>query len=258
MGRKQAVVNTRKAKILLFDIETMANLAWVWGKYDQNVIKFEQEWYMLTFAYKWFGDKKAKALTLPDFKLYKKDSKSDLELSKALWNLLDEADIVVGHNSDKFDLKKANARFIHHDLAPPTPYKSIDTLKIARRYFKFNSNKLDDLGENLEIGRKLPHTGFSLWYGAAVEGNKKDWKMMADYNAQDVDLLEDLYIKVRPWITTHPNLNLLEGTIHTCPNCASIELHRKGYYMTRVTKRARYQCQDCGAWSSAPDGKILR
>ena len=31
---------------------------------------------------------------------------------KSIWNLLDEADIVIGHNGDRFDLRKLRWRFI--------------------------------------------------------------------------------------------------------------------------------------------------
>ena len=254
------LVKVRKAKILLFDIETMANRAWVWGKYEQNVIAFDLEWYMISFAFKWLGGKqrKARAATLPNYGLYKTEPENDKALCEDLWGLLDEADLVIGHNSDGFDLKKANARFLVHGLKPPTPYKSVDTLKVAKRYFKFTSNRLDDLGDVLRVGRKVQHGGFEMWKGAAFDGNMKDWRRMAKYNAQDVDLLESVYMKLLPWITQHPNLNLLEGTINCCPNCASSDLQKRGYSNTRVSSWRQYQCQNCGAWSKAPKGRIVR
>lgn len=119
-----------KPKVLLFDIETMANLVYVWGKYEQNVIAYERHWYMLTFAYKWLGDKKTYVKSLPDYSMYKKDKYNDIELIKDLWKLFDEADIIIAHNGNSFDIKKANARFIKHKLKPPSPYRSVDTIQI--------------------------------------------------------------------------------------------------------------------------------
>jgi DNA polymerase elongation subunit (family B) len=235
-------------KILLFDIETSPNLAYVWGKYDQNVIRFEEEWQMLSFAYKWHGEKKTYAYSLADFPLYKKDKNNDRELVAKLHEILSQADVVVGHNSDDFDIRKANARFIAHGLKPPTPFKSVDTKKVAKRYFKFNSNSLSDLGQYLGLGDKLPTGGFDLWLGC-MAGNKSSWKKMVAYNKQDVVLLESVYNMFLPWITNHPNVNILNGQHMSCTNCGSKKLQKRGYGITSVSKHQRYQCSSCGKWS---------
>ena len=131
-----------KAKILLFDIETAPNLGYVWGKWEQDVIEFDRQWYMLCFCAKWLGDKKVMTHALPDFSLYKKDPENDKELVKKLWELFNEADIIIAHNGDEFDIKKSNARFIYHGFTPNPHYKTIDTKKIAKKYFSFNENNL--------------------------------------------------------------------------------------------------------------------
>ena len=74
--------------------------------------------------------------------------------------MFDEADVVIAHNGDKFDMRKANARFGHYE--PPMPVQQVDTLKVARKYFKFESNKLGDLGEHLGLGNKEVTGGFAL------------------------------------------------------------------------------------------------
>jgi len=241
-------MKTKKAKILLFDIETMANLAWVWGKYEQNVIDYEMEWYMLCFAYKWLGEKQTHVVGLPDFSSYKKNKEDDKKLITALWDLFNEADVIVAHNGDAFDIKKANARFLYHGLTPPEGYKTVDTKLVAKRYFQFNSNKLDDLGQLLGLGRKIDTGGFELWKGCAL-GDMASWKKMMNYNKQDVVLLEKVYLKLLPWMVNHPNLNLLNGTLCSCSNCASTNLQKRGFSITRTAKRQRYQCMDCGAWN---------
>lgn len=238
----------KRPKILLFDIETAPNLAYVWGKYQQDVIEFESEWYILCFAYKWLDDKKTHVVSLPDFKNYKDNPEDDSALVKELHTLFDEADIIIAHNGDNFDLRKTNARFLYHGLTPPSPYKSIDTLKMARKYFKFNSNRLDDLGKILNLGEKNHTGGFSLWKGC-LNGNKTSWKQMADYNKQDVVLLEKVYKALLPWIHNHPNRGLLEGKRVACPNCSGSNVQRRGFNYTRVGKYQRWQCTDCGAWS---------
>lgn len=236
-------------KILVFDIETAPNLAYVWGKYEQNVIQYETEWYMLCYAAKWLGKKKFMTSKLNDFpSRFKKNPNDDYGVVKELWKLLDEADIVISHNGKKFDVKKSNARFLYHGLPPPSPFKQIDTLTESRKYFKFNSNRLDDIGNLLGVGRKLQHEGFGLWL-KCMKGNKTAWNKMIRYNKQDVILLESVYEKFKPYITNHPNIGLYQQKEFACPNCGSNHLQKRGFSMTKVSMFQRYQCQECGAWS---------
>lgn len=245
----------KKPRILLYDIETMANLAYVWGKYEQDVISVHRHWYMLTFAYKWLGEKKTYVKSLPDFTMYKKDKYNDKELVESLWKLFDEADIIIAHNGNAFDIKKTNARFIKHKLKPPTPSKYVDTKLVAKKYFKFDSNKLDDLGDYFGIGRKISTEGFKLWLGCQ-DGDKKSWDKMCKYNIQDVVLLEKVYMEMLPYMTDHPNMNLLTGTSFNCPNCGGYHLQKRGFHHTRASTAQRFQCTDCGAWSQG--NKIAR
>ena len=209
---------------------------------------------MLSFAYKWLGEKKIHVHSLNDYTGYKLHRESDKLLVIDLWELLDHADIAVGHNADRFDLRKSNARFIAHGLAPPSPYKSIDTLKIARKHFKFDSNRLDDLGAYLGVGRKLPHTGKHLWLGC-MNGDAKAWRTMRRYNAQDVALLERVYLKLRPWSSSHPNLNLYTRA-SACQVCQSPQIIRNGRRVLRSGYRQQFRCQSCG--HQFYDGPIMR
>lgn len=234
-------------KILLFDIETAPNLGYVWGKWEQDVIENEKDWYMLSFAYKWLDDKKVKAYSLPDFPAYKKDRENDKALVTKLWELFNEVDIIIAHNGDQFDIRKANARFMVHGLGAPSPYKTIDTKKVAKKYASFDSNKLDELGRYLGIGRKEQTGGFGLWKGC-MSGDKKSWNKMVSYNKQDVILLEKVYLKLRGWMTNHPNVNLFTEE-DGCPACGSDHVQKRGFSIAGNKTRQRFQCQDCGKWS---------
>ncbi len=214
--------------------------------WEQNVIDVQSPWYFLSFSAKWLDQKTVRTYALPDYKNYRKDKEDDSALIKELWNLLDEADIVIAHNGDAFDIKRACERFIVHDLPPPSPYKSIDTLKIARSKFKFPSNKLNELGARLRVGRKLPHTGFHLWKGC-MTGDMASWRLMRRYNAQDVRLLERVYFKLRPWATNHPDLNAYSEA-KSCPSCQSKKIQRRGFMVARKTRNQRLHCQSCGHW----------
>ena len=240
----------KNKKILLYDIETSPNISAVWGKYEQNTIWNEQEWYMLSFAYKWLGEKKAHVYSLPMFDAYKKDQCDDSSLVLMLHTLMDLADVVVGHNSDKFDNRKANARFIFNGIEPPSSYRSIDTLKVARRYFKFDSNKLNDLGEHLNVGKKVETGGYKLWKGC-LENDKKSWKLMEKYNIQDVELLEQVYLRLRPWMTNHPSIRTDTGIEHICPKCGSTDIHKEGFKYTKVNTFQRWKCDSCRGWSQS-------
>lgn len=239
-----------RAKILFFDIETAPVRGWVWRAYEDNLLKTDKDWYMLSFAYRWAHQDEVKVCALPDYHSFKTDKENDHDLCKALWKLFDEADIIVAHNGDAFDVKKANARFIIHGMEPPSFYKTIDTLKIARRYFKFTSNKLNELGNYLNLGEKLPHTGMHLWFGC-MNGDPDSWKLMKEYNVQDVRLLMKVYYRIASWHTSHPNLNLYTDTHEDgCPKCQSMKVVKRGFKFAATTKRQQFKCNDCGGWFS--------
>lgn len=236
-------------RALLLDIETAANTGFVWGKYKQDVIRFKEHWYILSFAWKWYGNKQGHCRTLADYPLFNKEPKNDRELCKKLHELLTEADVVIAQNGDSFDIKKINARLLVHGFKPPATYQTIDTLKVLRSKFGFSSNKLDDVCDQLGIGRKKVHTGFDLWE-RCMNGERKAFRELGEYNLHDVEpLLEELYEKIRPWMTNHPNMGFLMKENGGCPVCAKYTLRKEGVRFTRTGKRQRYQCISCGAWS---------
>jgi DNA polymerase elongation subunit (family B)/predicted RNA-binding Zn-ribbon protein involved in translation (DUF1610 family) len=236
----------KEPKIVLFDLETSPNLSYTWAKYQQDVIAFQQEWELLCFCYKELGKKKVHSVS--------QENLSEEQVVKALWEVLDGADVVIAHNGDRFDIKKANAKFLEHGLTPPSGYATVDTYKVAKRYFSFNSNRLNDISQLLELGEKVPTGGFELWLGC-MRGESQSWKKMVEYCKQDVNLLEKVYLELRPWMTNHPNHNVFTGESHSCPICGSKHTQKRGFSITRVGKRQRYQCQECGGWSV---GEIIR
>jgi hypothetical protein len=239
-------------KILLFDIETSPIMANVWSLWSEckSMKMVDLDWYVLSWSAKWLDGKKITTKALPDYKkTYKKNPVDDSALLKDIWDLLDQADFVIGHNAQKFDVKKLNARFMLNGMLPPSPYRMIDTLKEAKAHFAFTSNKLDSLGELLGCGRKVEHEGFELWR-KCMNGDLKAWKNMCKYNEQDVILLEKVYLKLRPFMKNHPNVNL-DGKVSKCkcPACGSSNLIKRGYAYTNASKFARLRCKDCGKWS---------
>lgn len=234
-------------KVAFFDIETAPSLGWFWGKlWETPIIDVKTPWYMLSFAYKWQGEDKIHVHALPDYPLFKKDKENDKHLIEDLHDVFDQADVLIAHNGDRFDIRKANARFITQGLRPPAPYKTIDTLKAARRFFQFESNKLNDLGQYLGVGRKLPHTGFDLW-SRCMRGERKAWQTMREYNARDIVLLERVYEKLKPYMSNHPDLTIYADA-PGCPTCRSTHVHRRGFAVSRKRRYRRYHCGNCGSW----------
>lgn len=243
-------------RIAIVDIENAPNIGYTWGRYEQNVIAFEEEWYMLSFAVKWVGDKRGQCFALPDFPLYKTEPTNDRELVKKLREVLDEADLVIGHNILDFDIRKANSRMIYHGLTPPSPYKTVDTLKLARSNFMLNSNKLDDLGQYLGVGEKVETGGFSLWLGC-MYGDELAWKRMKKYNLADVELTEKVYMRLRAWHNHHPNITLATGQAHLCPVCGS-KTERRGWRPLKSYRARSYHClnKTCGKYSQGEREKL--
>lgn len=160
--------------------------------------------------------------------------------------LVSEADAVCHYNGQKFDMPTLNKEFVMYGMLPPAPYKQIDLYQTCKKNFRFVSNKLDFISQQLGIGEKVRHSGHELWTGC-MAGDKDSWRIMEEYNKQDVVLLEDLYTRLLPWIDKHPSHGALEG-ISCCPKCGSESYQRRGVAVTAAFKYARFQCRECGGW----------
>ena len=250
--------------ILIFDIETTPEANWTWSRYQTNTIGNLRPWHMLSFVYKWHGDDQVHFVGQsgdpdyrPDHPYRKPRARQDRWVVARLWQLFDKADVLVAHNGDRFDVKKANARFMFYGLNPPSPYRTIDTLKETRRYAKFESNRLDDLSRHLLNDQKAAHMGMTTWFGCMF-GDDEQWARMEAYNRQDVLLLEELYDLLLPWIGSpgkaNPGVNAAAWGAIECPKpgCGGRHLVSRGYQTTAAGLRYRkLQCKRCGGWCTA-------
>jgi DNA polymerase elongation subunit (family B) len=168
---------------------------------------------------------------------------------KRIHKLLDEADAVCHYNGKKFDIPTLNKEFLLMDLSPPSPAKQVDLLEVAKKKFRLASNKLEFVAGQLGLGSKTKHKGMELWLGC-MKKNKEDWKVMEEYNKQDVRLLEKVYDRLLPWIDGHPNLSVIEDA-ECCPKCASQSFQARGRAISSAGVYSRFQCNNCGAWFRA-------
>ncbi len=237
-------VKVRKPKILFFDIEVSALKTRSWSMYKANAIKLDESFRILCWSAKWQGGKHI-TKGMPDYE-YEPGSLDDKHVTQGLWELLNQADVVIGHNVQRFDLRKFNTRAVLHGLRPFEPVKVVDTLKLARQKFAFPSNRLDSLGDILGLGRKTSIGGFDLWE-QCEQGNLAAWRKMKAYCKQDVVLLEKVYDKLVSYSSTHPNLAALQD-VEGCHVCKSTHIQRRGWTPTPNGTRRRKQCIDCGFW----------
>lgn len=236
-------------RTLLLDIETAPSLGYIWSFWKQNIghdMIVDYGGYIMSCSLKWLGE---------DDVIYLENRTEDDTLIVAeICSYLDEADFVIAHNGKKFDIPFIKARAVINGLDVPSPFKVIDTLVIAKKEMLFKRNNLEYLAEALDVeSRKLTdrkYNGFKLWLGC-LNGEPEAWKEMKAYNILDVEVLEQVYLKLRPWYTTHPNITTGDDPLELCcPKCGSSDVIRSGYFTTNKGKYQRYKCKACGSWSS--------
>lgn len=239
-------------KVLTIDIETSPLFGAVWGLFN-NFLSLEQvrdDWFIMSFSAKWLHSEEVIYMDQRN----QIPMEDDTPLLRAIWQLLDTADVVIAHNGLRFDTKKINARFVLNGMKPPSPYRVVDTLIIAKRNFNFTSNKLQYLTDKLTDTKKRSHgkfPGYLLWQQCLI-GNAEAWDEMRLYNIDDVRSLEELYKVFLPWDDRSVNLNNYHGEADgVCGRCQDgklVEVPGK-FYFTNLGKYSLYHCPNCGGWS---------
>lgn len=243
---------TKPKKILVYDVErsTMDLLIRTYDlKNHQRYFNHRdivRDWVMLGAAWKFLGDDKISCVSVSH-----RDPFNDYEPVKRLHAALSSADVLIGHNADRFDIRVFNTRAIMYDLPPIEKKLQIDTLKLSRKYFYFSSNSLSFICNRLDLGGKDEQPDWE----AILAGDKHALAFMRDYNRNDVILTEKLYLRIRGYHHTHPDISSvtrdIEGcAIIKCPRCDSADVIK---YSRRAVIRAgqaagykqRYLCKDC-------------
>lgn len=234
-----------EARILVIDIERRPMLSYHWApKVDyippsMNVERGE----IISFAAKWYGERQIV------FRSVHHDGR-DAMLDEA-WRLMDEAHILVGYNSQGFDVKHLFEEFAKDWRRPPSPHFDVDLLRAVRARFRFPYNRLDEVCRDLGLETKLANDGWDLWL-ACMNGDDKAWRTMKRYNRQDVVITEQLYDRLRPWIKGHPNVNMFrEERVSGCSRCGSADTEAAGFHYTQTRAYRMFVCNACGSYDRA-------
>ncbi len=237
------------AKILIYDLEVMPLKGYIWRLWQQNInakngqLISVEGWPIVTWSAKWLFDDKVMS-----GKMTSKEAKNrdDSRLVADLWDLVDQADILIGHYIKKFDNRMLNSRFLIHGLKPPSSYQSIDTKYHSSKQFMLPSYSMDAIAIYLGLPRKLK-VDFELWE-KCMDGDQDALESMEKYNIQDILTNEEVYLTLLPWIKPHPNLGLfIDKNIKVCPSCAHDDLEWTGNYYTNVNQYDEFRCNNCGS-----------
>lgn len=254
-------------RVLLLDIETLPNVGLFWSLRVDGYLSHDniiQERTILCAAWKWLGSPRVRSIAVRA-RVRGNPEEEDRRILKRLWKEIAMADAVVAHNGDRFDMKWVRARLVMLGLPPLKPVIQIDTKKIAKDNFYFNSNRLDYLGKKLGVGGKIK-TDYDLWLECLTSRDpatrRKGLAKMVKYNKHDVEVLEGVYLKLRPFVTTKLNRALFsDDPERTCPHCGEPHaLVKQGYNYTRVGIRIAFRCRfpKCQSWSYYTSNKIPR
>ncbi len=241
-----------QSKVLILDIETSPLLAYIWelGEQRVNLNQIKTDWYIMAWSAKWLNEE---GVIYYDLRTHKVGD--DKAILKPLWDLLNQADIVITQNGQHFDSRKINARFIFHGMNPPKPYQHIDTYRLIKKVAAFTSSKLEYLTEKLcKTHKKITHGkfgGLSLWI-ECLKGNVDAWEEMKRYNIKDTLSTEELYLRVKAWAPqSMPKVYPMTQSIDTCQTCGYIGKMKLG--RDRIKPTGIYiqnSCPKCGSWQT--------
>jgi len=230
-------------KLLSIDIENSPHLVYTYNLWGNNMYiapdMVVERSRILCFAAKWIGEG-----TEPMF--FSEYHNGRPNMLSEFWNLLNEADALVHFNGNRFDETKINKELLVQGYDPPSPFKHIDLYTVVKKNFDFAYKRLDQVAAELGLGRKVKHSGISLWK-RCLAGDPEAWEKMREYNVQDVVLNEELFDVLKPWISTLPSVGAAEGK-DVCPACGNVNLTKEGFALTKTGKYQRYRCNSCGTW----------
>lgn len=183
----------KKIKKCFFDLEVSPNIGMFWQSgYKLNIghENIIQERAVICAAFKFEGQ---------PVKSLQWNNGDDKELLIKLAEVINSADVLIGHNSMRFDTPWLRTRCLYHGIYLKRKINQIDTLQIARYGYKFNSNRLDYIAKFLG-GKGKISTNFQMWKDIVLKNDKKALKDMVTYCCNDVTELEEIYNKLQAYV----------------------------------------------------------
>lgn len=237
-------VRGHEPKFLFIDCETSPVTGTAWGIYEQDLLWHEMG-EILMMGYMWGGEKRAHILSQRQYDGWTKNRSRERRLMEDIFNVLDEADVVIGYNAKKFDIKQINARFAKYGMIEPSGYHALDPLQMIKRSMTFPSHKLEDMAEYLKIGHKVQTGGKYLWK-RCMEGDMDAWAHMEMYCKNDVVLVKDVYERLKGWDKSVFNYNFYTRVALACKKCGSKDMKSRGRKFFRSGFRRDWLCTRCG------------
>ena len=234
--------NQTGIKRLFFDIETSPNVVYSWRiGYNLTITpdNIIDERKIICISYKWENSDKIYSLSWDK-------NQCDRQMLIDFIEQANQADELIAHNGDRFDIKWIRTRCIFHRIPMFPQYKTLDTLKKAKNGFNFNSNKLDYIAQFLGVGAKVKHSGFDMWKNV-MKGDPDAMNEMVNYCEGDIIVLEDVYFTMQNYIKTNTHNGVINNNLkYSCPSCGSehSELIKNNVTAAGTIKRLM-QCTDC-------------
>ncbi len=260
-------------KITVWDVETLPLLGHFWSLRQDYI---PHDWVVqessIVCASWWTLDhhKGPQSISILDNQTrYKASVYDDRVCIKRLHQVIKESDILVGQNSDRFDLRVFNSRATLHGLSPLPPIETVDTLKEARKLYRLHSYKLDAMGRYFLDEKKMDTGGMKLWLDIVQrdypplgespdpERAERAVRKMMRYNKKDVRLARDIYLHIRPWMKRHPNARIYYEKHEGCPRCSSNDTVRDGVRKRRNSIKQQWRCKNCGGYFSSTVSKQI-
>jgi hypothetical protein len=246
--KESELFDLRKHKLeikrLFFDIETSPNIVYSWRiGYNLSITpdNIIDERKIICISYKWEDKDKIHSLTWDN-------NQCDKQMLIDFVNVANEADELIAHNGDRFDIKWIRTRCIFHRVPMFPHYRTLDTLKKAKSGFNFNSNKLDYIAQFLGVGAKVKHSGFDMWV-KVMKGDEQAMKDMVHYCEGDIVVLEDVFLTMQNYIKPNTHVGVLNNNLkYSCGCCGSenVELIKNNVTSMGTIKRLM-GCLSCGS-----------
>jgi hypothetical protein len=240
-----------KPRVIIWDLETLPNLKEAMkvfarlSAYPGLTMKATHN-SIICFGYKELGDKRAKCVNAWDFpERWSKSVNDDYDVVKFAYDILINADCIITQNGKSFDWKFLQTRLMFHGFPTLPKIQHVDTKLLAKRNLYLFNNSLDTMGKFLCNDKKLENGGWDLWVDV-MNREPKALAMMSKYCKQDVDLLEKVFVKLRPFMREMPNYNIFRrDAVACCPNCGSFDLRKDGVAYTKTGTMQRVFCKSC-------------